>query len=283
MTTRRSASSLCLCFRLRASSGDPEQDYFADGMTDALNARLAGVSALRVISQTSSLRYKGTDKPLSQIARELNVDGIVEGSVLRSGDRIRISVQLVRANGEKRIWGQTYERNVRDVLALQSEVTRAIVDEIQVKLTPGEQARLANVRPSNPEAHVAYAKGRFFWNKRTEEGLRKAVEFFGEAIDKDPGYALAYVGLADSWVPRAWYAYLPAKEAFPHAKEAVTKALELDPGSCRSAHHAGIYQSLLRLGLGCSGSRVSPCYRVEHQLRQRPPLVCRVPLLSRPA
>ena len=218
-----------LVLPLKSPANDPEEAYFADGMTDALNARLAGVSALRVISQTSSLRYKGTDKPLSQIARELNVDGIVEGSVLRSGDHIRINVQLVRADGEKRIWGQTYERNVRDVLALQSEVTRAIVNEIQVKLTPGEESRLAHVRPTNPEAHVAYAKGRFYWNKRTEEGLRKAVEFFGEAIDKDPGYALAYVGLADSWVPRAWYAYLPAKEAFPHAKEAVTRALELDP------------------------------------------------------
>src|SRR5262245_21897480 len=211
-------------------SGDPEQAYFADGMTDALNARLSGVSALRVISQTSSSLYKGTGKPLSQIARELNVDGIVEGSVLRSGNRVRINVQLVLPDGERRLWGQTYERDVRDVLAVQSEVTRAIVDEIRVKLTPGEEARLASVRASNPEAHVAYAKGRFFWNKRTEEGLRKAIEFFGQAIDADPGYSLAHVGLADSWAPRAWYAYLPPKEAFPHAKEAVTRALELDPG-----------------------------------------------------
>ncbi len=218
-----------LVLPLKNLSGDTEHDYLADGMTDALNARLAGVSALRVISQTSSLRYKGTNKPLSQIARELKVDGIVEGSVLRSGNRIRINVQLVQPGIEKRIWGQTYERDVRDVLTLQSEVTRAIVDEIRVKLKPGERARLTNVRPSNPEAHVAYAKGRFYWNKRTEEGLRKAVEYFGEAIDKDSGYALAYVGLADSWVPRAWYAYLPPKEAFPRAKEAVTKALALNP------------------------------------------------------
>jgi len=218
-----------LVLPLKSLSGDPEQDYFADGMTDALNARLAGVSALRVISQTSSMLYKGTNKPLSQIARELNVDGIVEGSVLRSGHRVRINVQLVQPSVEKRIWGQTYERDVRDALTLQSEVTRAIVDEIRVTLRPNEQARLAKVRASNPEAHVAYAKGRFFWNKRTEEGLGKAVEYFGQAIEKDPGYALAYAGLADSWVPRAWYAYLPPKEAFPHAREAVTKALELDP------------------------------------------------------
>jgi TolB-like protein/DNA-binding winged helix-turn-helix (wHTH) protein/Tfp pilus assembly protein PilF len=219
-----------LVLPLKNLSSDPEQGYLADGITDALNARLAGVSALRVISQTSSSHYKGTNKPLSHIARELNVDGIVEGSVLRSGDRIRINVQLVQAEGEKRVWGQTYERDVRDVLALQSEVTRAIVDEIRVKLTPGEQARLAKVHASNPEAHVAYAKGRFFWNKRTEDGLQKAVEFFEQAIERDPDYALAYVGLADSWVPRAWYAYLPPKEAFPRAKQAVTRALQLDPG-----------------------------------------------------
>jgi TolB-like protein/tetratricopeptide (TPR) repeat protein len=225
--TRRIQSLLVL--PLKSLSGDPEQGYFADGMTDALNAGLAGVSALRVISRTSSMLYKGTDKPLSQIARELNVDGIVEGSVLRSGDRIRIIVSLVQPSVEKRIWGQTYERDVRDVITLQSEVARAIVDEIRVTLTPGELARLTKVGASNPEAHIAYAKGRFFWNMRTEEGLQKAVEYFEQAIEKDPGYALAYAGLADSWVPRAWYAYLPASEAFPHAREAVTKALELDP------------------------------------------------------
>jgi TolB-like protein/DNA-binding winged helix-turn-helix (wHTH) protein/Tfp pilus assembly protein PilF len=218
-----------LVLPLKNLSGDAEQDYFADGMTDALNSRLAEVSALRVISQTSSLLYKGTDKPLAQIARELKVDAILEGSVLRSGDKVRINVQMVQPAAENRIWGHSYERNVRDVLTLQSEVARAIVDEISVKLTPGERARLSGARASNPEAQVAYAKGRYFWNKRTDEGLRKAIEHFQEAIERDPGYALAYVGLADSWVPRAWYAYLPAKEAFPHAKEAVRKALEIDP------------------------------------------------------
>ncbi len=198
-------------------------------MTDALNARLAGVSALRVISQTSSIVYRGTHKPLSQIARELNVNGIVEGSVLHSGNRVRINVQLVQPANEKRIWGQTYEYAVQDVLALQSEVTRAIVNEIQAKLTPREKQRLSKVHASHPDAHVAYAKGRFYWNKRTDEGLRTAVDYFSQAIQKDPAYALAYVGLADSWVPRAWYAYLPPNEAFPHAREAIRKALEIDP------------------------------------------------------
>ena len=224
-----------LVLPLKNLSGDPEQEYFADGMTDALNAHLAGVSALRVISQTSSLLYKGTRKPLSQIAHELNVDAVVEGSVLRSGDRVRISVQLIQVPLEKRVWGQTYQRNLRDVLDLQSEVARAIVDEIRIKLTPSQRARLANVREASPEAHLAYAKGRFYWNKRTAEGLRKAVEYFQQAVGKDSGYAAAYAGLADAWVPFAWYAYLPPREAFPRAKEAVTKALQLDP-SLAEAH-----------------------------------------------
>ena len=218
-----------LVLPLKNLSGDPEEDYFADGMTDALNAQLAGVSALRVISQTSSLVYRGTHKPLSQIARELHVNGIVEGSVLRSGDRVRINVQLVQPATEKRIWGQTYEHDVQDVLALQNEVTRAIVNEIQARLTPREKQRLAKVHASHPDAHVAYAKGRFFWNKRTDEGLQSAVDHFKQAIEKDSAYALAYVGLADSWVSRAWYAYLPPQEAFPRARKAIGKALELDP------------------------------------------------------
>jgi TolB-like protein/DNA-binding winged helix-turn-helix (wHTH) protein len=211
-------------------SGDPEDDYFADGMTDEIRAQLAGVSALRVISQTSSLHYKGSHKSLSQIGKELDVNAVVEGSVLRSGDRVRINVQLVQAASEKRIWGRSYEQSALGVLALQSEVSRTIVDEIRVKLTPDEKARLSTIRVSSPEAHLDYAKGRFYWNKRTEEGLREAIEYFQRAIDKDPNYALAYAGLADSWVPMAWYAYLRPGEAFPHAKEAVANALKRDPG-----------------------------------------------------
>jgi TolB-like protein/DNA-binding winged helix-turn-helix (wHTH) protein/Flp pilus assembly protein TadD len=223
----RSINSLVV-LPLKNISGSSEQDFFADGMTDALSAHLAGVSALRVISQTSSQHYRASSKPVSQIARELEVDAVVEGTVLQSGDRIRINVQLIQASPEQRLWGKTYEQNVRDVLTLQSEVARAIVDEIRVKLKPGETVRLSAVR-ANPEAYLEYVKGRFHWNKRTEEGLRKAVEHFQAAIEKDPSYALAYVGLADSWVPRAWYAYLPPKDAFPHAKDAVMKALQLDP------------------------------------------------------
>jgi TolB-like protein/DNA-binding winged helix-turn-helix (wHTH) protein/Flp pilus assembly protein TadD len=215
---------------LKNLSGSSEDDYFANGMTDELRAQLASVSALRVISQTSSLYYKGANKTLGEIAGELDVDAVVEGSVLRSGDRVRINVQLIQAVPERRIWGQSYERSVRGVLSLQSEVARTIVDEIRVKLTAGEKARLSTARASNPEAHLEYVKGRFFWNKRTEEGLRKSIAYFQSAIDKDPGYALAYAGLADSWVPMAWYAYVRPGEAFPQAKQAVMNALRLDPG-----------------------------------------------------
>jgi TolB-like protein/DNA-binding winged helix-turn-helix (wHTH) protein/Flp pilus assembly protein TadD len=217
-----------LVLPLQNLSGDPEQEFLADGITDAINAHLAGISALRVISQTSSTHYKRTNKSLAQIGAEVNVDAIVEGSVLRSGTRIRINLQLLEAASEKRIWGHTYERDLEDVLTLQREVARAIVDEIRVKLSSGEQARLAKARGSNPRAHLAYARGRFYWNKRTDEGLRRAAVFFEEAIRKDPGYALAYAGLADSWVPRAWYGYVPPREAFSRAKAAVTRALELD-------------------------------------------------------
>ncbi len=216
-------------------SGDPGQDHFADGMTDALIAHLCQIRTLRVISLTSSMSYKGTKKSVPEIAGELDVDAVVEGSLLRSGDSVRITARMIQAATDKPLWGQTYERDFRNVLALLSEVARAIAGEISVTVTPQTQARLASVRPSNPEAFIAYSRGRHFWNQRTEEGLRKAIEYFKEAIHKDPGYALAYDGLADCWLPQAWYAYLPAREAFPRAKEAVTKALELDD-SLAEAH-----------------------------------------------
>ena len=215
---------------LKNLSGNPEDDYFSDGLTDELRAQLAGISALRVISQTSSLHYKGTNKPLSEIARELDVKAVVEGSVLHSGDRVRINVQLVQAAPERRIWGQSYERDLHGILRLQSDVAQAIADEVRVKLTAGEKARLSAVRASDPQAHLDYAKGRVYWNKRTEEGLRKSIEYFHQAIAKDPGYALAQAGLADAWVSMAWYAYVPPREAFPAAKDAATNALKLDPG-----------------------------------------------------
>ena len=216
-------------------SRDPEQDYFADGMTDALIDQLSKISALRVISRTSVMLYKGTKKRLPEMAHDLNVDAVVEGTVLRSGDRVRITAQLIHAATDEHLWGQSYERDLRDVLALQSDVARAIADEVRVKVTPREQARLASVHATNQEAYLAYMKGRFYWNKRTEEGVKKGIEYFEHAIQKDPGYALAYDGLADSWLPQAWYGYLAPQEVFPRAKAAATRALELDD-SLAEAH-----------------------------------------------
>jgi serine/threonine protein kinase/TolB-like protein/Tfp pilus assembly protein PilF len=209
-------------------SGDPQQEYFADGMTEELIADLGQIEALRVISRTSVMQYKGVKKPLPQIARELNVDAIIEGSVLRFGDRVRITAQLIQAATDRHLWAQSYDRDLRDVLALQSEVAQAITSEIKIKLTPQEQARLARARPVNPEAHEAYLKGRYYWNLRTEEGLKKGIEYFQQAVEKDPGYALAYAGLADSYAVMSGWNLMAPKEGYPRAKAAAFKALEMD-------------------------------------------------------
>jgi TolB-like protein/DNA-binding winged helix-turn-helix (wHTH) protein/Flp pilus assembly protein TadD len=224
-------------------SGNRDQDYFADGMTDALGYSLEGISALRVISRTSSIHYRGSSKPLPEIAHELNADAVIEGSVLRSGDRVRITVQLVQAATDRRLWGNSYEGDLREVFTLQSEVAGRIADEIHVALTPPDRARLARVRGTNPDAYLAYSQGRFLWNKRTEEDLKKAIGHFQQAIEKDPNYALNYDGLADSWVSLGWYSYLSPAETFPHAKAAVTKALSLDD-SLAEAHTSLAFVSL---------------------------------------
>ena len=211
-------------------SGDASQNYFADGMTDELITDLAQISALRVISRTSVMAYKGARKPMPQIARELNVDAVVEGTVLHSGDQVRITAQLIEASTDKHLWSQSYEGEFRDTLALQKRVAREIADQIRINLTPQEQAALKNVRVVNPEAYESYLKGRYFWNKRTADGLKAALAYFNQAIEEDPKYAQAYSGLADTYALLGdWqYAVMIPKEAFPKAKAAAIKALELD-------------------------------------------------------
>ena len=223
-------------------SGDSGQDFFVDGMGDALRQNLEVIRGLRVISRTSSMHYRGNNKPLPEIARELNVDAVVEGSVWRSGDRVRITVQLIHAATERPVWSRSYDGDLRDVFALQSEVASRIADEIRITLTPPDKARLARA-PANPDAYLAYSKGRFFWNKRTEEGLRRAIVEFQQAVEKDPRYALAYDGLADSWAGLGWYAYLSPGETFPRAKDAVNTALKLDD-SLAEAHTSLAFVSL---------------------------------------
>jgi len=218
-------------------SGDSSQDYFADGMTDALIARLAQISTLRMISRTSVMTYKNVHRPLAEIARDLNVDAVVEGSVLRAGERIRVTAQLIDARNDKHLWTASYDEDIRNTLVLQSRVTRVIAEQIRATVNPQEQLTLAKSRTVDPDAYEAYLKGRFFWNKRTGEGLRTAIDYFRRAITIDPGYAETYSGLADSYALSGdWeYGVLSPREAFPLARAAATKALVLDD-SLAEAH-----------------------------------------------
>jgi TolB-like protein/DNA-binding winged helix-turn-helix (wHTH) protein/Flp pilus assembly protein TadD len=211
-------------------SSDKDQAYFADGMTDELIAHLAKIRSLRVISRTSSMEYKGTHKSLSQIARDLNVDSVVEGTVLRSGDRVRITAELVQVATDRHLWAETYESQLGDILTLQSHVASAIVNEIRVKLTPEDQIRLATTRPVSTQSYENYLKGRYYWNKRSQEGLTKAVDYFQLAIEQDPNYALAYAGLADCYsiIGSAIVGTVPTSEVAPKARAAALKSLELD-------------------------------------------------------
>jgi TolB-like protein/DNA-binding winged helix-turn-helix (wHTH) protein/Flp pilus assembly protein TadD len=215
---------------LESLSSDASQDYFADGMTDELISDLGQISALRVISRTSVMGYKHAHKSLPQIAHELNVDAVVEGTVLRSGEQVRITAQLIEASTDKHLWSQSYQGELKDTLALQSEVARAIADQIQINVNPQEQAALKSVKAVNPQAYQSFLKGRFFWNKRTAEGLKIALAYFNQAIEEDPKYAPAYSGLADTYsLLGDWqYAAMTPKEALPKAKASAIRALELD-------------------------------------------------------
>jgi TolB-like protein/DNA-binding winged helix-turn-helix (wHTH) protein/Flp pilus assembly protein TadD len=211
-------------------SGDASQEYFADGMTDELITDLGKISKLRVISRTSAMAYKRTRKPLAEIARELNVEAVVEGSVVRSGDYVRISAQLIEAPADRQLWAESFEGDLRDTLALQRSVARTIAGQIRGALGGREQAALDKSKAVNPEAYEAYLKGRYFWNKRTGVGLRKAIAYFSRAIEADPNYAEAYSGLADAYALSGdWeYGVLSPQEAFGQARAAATKALTLD-------------------------------------------------------
>jgi len=214
-------------------SGDPEQEYFVDGMTEALITDLAKIGTFRVISRTSAIRYKGSDKALPEIASELNVDAIVQGSVLRVGDRVRITAQLIHADTDTHLWAESYDRDLRDVLALQSEIARTIAREIQVTLTPAEQARLGQTTPParagpDPDVYADYLKGRYYWNKRTGESMRIALEHYENAIAGDPSYAPAYAGLADIYAGIGHYTAMPLSESLSKAKAAALQALSID-------------------------------------------------------
>ena len=209
-------------------SNDPEQEYFVDGMTDEIITDLARLPGVRVISRTSATQYKGTHKSLPQIARELNVDGVVEGTAIRVGERVRIRTQLIYAPADRHIWAQAYERDFKDVLTMQAKLAQDIADEIRLKLTSQQQLSLTAARVIDPEAHELYLKGRFFWNKRDPADFTKAVDYFQQAIAKDPNYAQAYAGLADVYALSGGFSMVPVSDAMPKAKAAAERALQLD-------------------------------------------------------
>jgi TolB-like protein/DNA-binding winged helix-turn-helix (wHTH) protein/Tfp pilus assembly protein PilF len=208
-------------------SGDQQLEYFVDGMTDELITDLAKIGSMRIISRTSAMRFKGTKKSLSQIARELNVDDVVEGSVLRSGSRVRITAQLIDAAADRHLWAETYERELSDVLAVQGEITQAIASQVRASLRPEEKRDLAGMPRVMPDVHEDYLKGRYHLAKGSESEIGKGIELFQRAIEKDPAYALAYVGLADSYIAFTDF-YLAPTETMPRAKAAALRALELD-------------------------------------------------------
>ena len=215
-------------------SNDAEQEYFVEGVTDEIITDLAKLPGIRVISRTSAIQYKGTHKTLPEIAHELKVEGVVEGTVVRVGDRVRIRAQLIYAPTDQHIWAQAYERDLKDVLALQANLAQDIAGEIRLKLTPQQRANLA-ARPVGTEAHELYLKGRFFWNKRDPSGIAKAVDYFQQAVAKDPNYAPAYAGLADAYALSGGFNLVPVADAMPKAKAAAEHALQLE-GNLAEAH-----------------------------------------------
>jgi adenylate cyclase len=225
---------------------NPDDDHFADSMTEALITDLAKIGSLRVVSRTSIMRYKNTQKSLPEIGRELNVDAVVEGSVQHEGERVRIRASLVRAATDQHLWAEAYDRDLRDILFLQNDVARAIAQQVQAKLTPEEQVRLSTARPVQPEAYELCIKGRYFWVKRTEESIHRAIAFFQRAITLDPSYAAAHSGLADCYSSLGFSFDVGSErpgDVQPKARTAALKALELDD-SLADAHNSLAYVML---------------------------------------
>jgi TolB-like protein len=200
---------------LQNLSGDPEQEYFADGMTEALTTNLAQIKELRVISRMSAMQYKHAHKTMPEVARELSVEGAVGGAVNRWEDRVRVTVQLFHAPTDRHLWAKTYERKLHDVLQLQSDLALAIASEVQIHLTAAEKERLSKPRTAKPEALEAFLKGRYFWNRRSEEAVVRAIDYFNRAIQEDPLYAEAYAGLADCYGILAWNSMRPPRGQGP--------------------------------------------------------------------
>src|SRR5438445_3716658 len=209
-------------------SRDTTDDYFADGMTEELISTLSRITGLRVIARTSVMRYKVPSKPIAEIGRELGVESIVEGSVRKSGDKIRITAKLVDTRSEEPLWSQEYDREFRDVFSIQSDIAERIAAALKFQVMKDERQGIERRATDNLDAYTSYLKGRYFWNRRTYEGLEKAIDSFEDAVRREPTYALSYAGLADSYAMLALFEFLPPKEAYPKAKRAAQKALEID-------------------------------------------------------
>jgi TolB-like protein/DNA-binding winged helix-turn-helix (wHTH) protein len=226
-------------------SNDGEQEYFSDGMTDALIAQLAGIRALRIISRQSVMQYKRSVVPMPTIARELGVDAVIEGTVLRNADRVRVTVQLIHAPTDTHLWSEQYERPLGDVLALQAEIARSVAREVHAAITPHESARLAAAAPIDPMAYDLFLRGRYLWSQRTEEGMRRSIDFYRRALEIEPGFARAHAALAESYGPLGYNGWMSPAEATPQMKAAALRALALDPdlvegltalGACAAFH-----------------------------------------------
>ena len=216
-------------------SSDPRDEYFADGLTEELISSISNISELSVISRTSAMTYKGTSKKVGAIGKELDVGSVLEGSVRKSGNKMRIAVQLIDAKDDKHLWAQNYDREFDDVFAVQSDIAKQVADALRVRILPGETRRIEKKPTNSSEAYGLYLKGRYFWNKRTKEALLKATQYFTEATKKDPNFSRAYVGLADCYIIMENWGYLTTAEASTKSKMYVTKALELDD-SVAEAH-----------------------------------------------
>ena len=223
---------------LKNLSGDASQEYLADGMTEALIGRLSEIHNIRVVSRTSVTCFKDTHLSVPEIARTLQVDAIVEGSVIRDGNRIRVHAQLIRAATDEHFWSEAYDRDLRDVLSLQSSVAQSIARKVEVTISGEEHARLSAARTVDREAYEAYLKGRYYWNKRTADSMPKAALYFEQAISKDPRFGAAYSGLADCNSGLAWHGFMSPAEVLPKAYAAAQKAVEIDPQSAEA--HASL-------------------------------------------
>ncbi len=225
-------------------SADPRDDYFADGLTEELITTLAKISGIRVVARTSAMRYKGEKATVSEIGRELKVGSLIEGSVRKSNNKVRIAVQLVDTESQEQLWSERYDRDLQDIFSVQSEIAQRVAQSLEVKLKAGESVMIEKKQTQNPEAYTLYLRGRYHWSGRSEEGVNRAMKYFEEAIGRDPMYALAYVGLADCYSILGFYGYRRPAVVYPRARELAEKALQLDDSLAEA--HASLGETLMQ-------------------------------------